>query len=214
MTEGVLKIARRIWEVGVASSPVIGRRRGAFSTLLRQSGLRASTGGVLATISERKMLASTRLCSLYAWLCLLMSVVGMVYMCVCVCVSERQRASTRRVARRSTHRRATAGRERSEHQQPSTGARHLDTTVRGHAGLLVTASDSRLGRREFDSRPPRLNTEMGDRLRTDKPPRYFTKPPRSTQPPTLRRTGNEYRPKCGDALRLRSKSRMAHSTRG
>ena len=149
MTEGVLKIACRIWEVGVASSPVIGRRRGAFSTLLRQSGLRASTGGVLATISERKMLASTRLCSLYAWLCLLMSVVGMVYMCVCVCVcvSERQRASTRRVARRSTHRRATAGRERSEHQQPSTGARHLDTTVRGRAGLVVRASDLRLDRR-------------------------------------------------------------------
>jgi len=53
--------------VGVAGSPVIGRRRGAFSTLLRQSGLRASTGGVLATRSERKMLSSTCLYSLYAW---------------------------------------------------------------------------------------------------------------------------------------------------
>ena len=52
---------------GVAGSQVIGRRRGAFSTLLRQSGLRASTGGVLATKSERKMLASTWLYSLYAW---------------------------------------------------------------------------------------------------------------------------------------------------
>jgi len=41
---------------------------GAFSTLLRQSGLQASTGGVLATKSERKMLASTCLYSLYAWL--------------------------------------------------------------------------------------------------------------------------------------------------
>ena len=41
--------------------------RGAFSTLLRQSGLQASTGGVLATKSERKMLASTCLYSLYAW---------------------------------------------------------------------------------------------------------------------------------------------------
>ena len=30
---GILKIARCIWEVGVAGSPVIGRRRGAFSTL-------------------------------------------------------------------------------------------------------------------------------------------------------------------------------------
>jgi len=67
---GVLKIARRICEVGVAGSPVIGRRRGAFSTLLRQSGLWASTGGVLATKSKRKMLASTCLYSLYAWLLL------------------------------------------------------------------------------------------------------------------------------------------------
>jgi len=31
---GVLKIARRIWEVGVAGSLVIGRRRGASSILL------------------------------------------------------------------------------------------------------------------------------------------------------------------------------------
>ena len=31
---------------------------GAFSTLMRQSGLRASTGGILATKSERKMLVS------------------------------------------------------------------------------------------------------------------------------------------------------------
>jgi len=68
VTAGVLKIARRICEVGVAGLPLIGRQRGAFSTLLRQSGLRASTGGVLATKSERKMLASTCLYSLYAWL--------------------------------------------------------------------------------------------------------------------------------------------------
>jgi len=34
VTGGVLKIARRIWGVAVAGSPVIGRRRGAFSTLL------------------------------------------------------------------------------------------------------------------------------------------------------------------------------------
>jgi len=48
-----------------------GRRpaaEGAFSTLLRQSGLQASTGSVLATKSERRMLASTCLYSLYAWL--------------------------------------------------------------------------------------------------------------------------------------------------
>jgi len=66
VTGGVLKIARRIWEVGVAGSPVIGRRRRAFSTLLRRPGLRAFSDGFLATKSERKMLASTCLYSLYA----------------------------------------------------------------------------------------------------------------------------------------------------
>jgi len=35
--------------VAVAGLPVTSRRQGAFSTLLRQSGLRASTAGVLAT---------------------------------------------------------------------------------------------------------------------------------------------------------------------
>ena len=44
----VFKIVRRIWEVGMAGSPVTGRRREAFSTLLRRPGLRARTGGVLA----------------------------------------------------------------------------------------------------------------------------------------------------------------------
>jgi len=51
-------------EAGAAGPPPTG----AFSTLLRQSGLRTFTGGVLATKSERKMLASTCLYSLYAWL--------------------------------------------------------------------------------------------------------------------------------------------------
>jgi len=67
VTGGILKIARRIWEVGVAGLPVIGRRREAFSTLLRRPELRASSDGVLATKSERKMLVSTCLYSLYAW---------------------------------------------------------------------------------------------------------------------------------------------------
>jgi len=65
---GVLKIARRIWELGVA---LVGRWLavdGGRSTLLRRPGLRASSDGVLATKSERKMLASTCLYSLYAWL--------------------------------------------------------------------------------------------------------------------------------------------------
>jgi len=49
LTGDVFKIARRIWEAGVAGWPVTGRRRGAFSTLLRRPALRASNGGVLAT---------------------------------------------------------------------------------------------------------------------------------------------------------------------
>jgi len=36
---------------------------------------------------------------------------------------------------------------------------------------------------------------MGDRLWADKPPKYFTKPARPTQPPTLTGTVNEYLPK-------------------
>jgi len=46
---GVLKIARCIWAVGMAGWPVTGHQWGAFSTLLRRPGLRASTGGILAT---------------------------------------------------------------------------------------------------------------------------------------------------------------------
>jgi len=49
VTGGILKIARRIWEAGVAGWPVTGRRRGAFSTLLRRPELRVSNGGFLAT---------------------------------------------------------------------------------------------------------------------------------------------------------------------
>jgi len=49
VTGGVLKIARRIWEVGMAGWLVTGRQRGAFSTLLRRPELRASNGDVLAT---------------------------------------------------------------------------------------------------------------------------------------------------------------------
>jgi len=49
VTGGVPKIVRRIWEAGVADWLVTGRRRGAFSMLLRRPGLRASNGGVLAT---------------------------------------------------------------------------------------------------------------------------------------------------------------------
>jgi len=49
VTGDILEIARCIWEVGMAGLLVTSHQRGAFSTLLRQSGLRASTGGILAT---------------------------------------------------------------------------------------------------------------------------------------------------------------------
>jgi len=47
---------------------------------------------------------------------------------------------------------------------------------------------------------------MGDRIRAK-----FTEPPRPTQPPTFGGTGNEYRSKCADAVRLGVKAGMAHS---
>jgi len=74
-------------------------------------------------------------------------------------------------------------------------------------GLVVSASDSQLDGRGSRVRFPAAaaRTEMGDRLRADKPPQYFTKPPRPTQPPTFGGTGNEYHSKCGDALRLGTK---------
>ena len=46
-----------------------------------------------------------------------------------------------------------------------------------------------------------------DELWAGKPPQYFTKPPRKTRPPTHSGTGNEYQPKCGDALQLGVKGR-------
>jgi len=58
------------------------------------------------------------------------------------------------------------------------------------------------------------STGMDDRLPARKPPQYFTEPPRPTQPPNLSRTGNKYRQKCGDALRMGSKGRVAHFMRG
>jgi len=56
-----------------------------------------------------------------------------------------------------------------------------------------------------------MGDRMGDRLRAGKLPQYFTEPPRPTQLPTLSGTGNEYRLKCGDALLLVTKGRMALS---
>jgi len=42
---------------------------------------------------------------------------------------------------------------------------------------------------------------MGDHLGSGKLPQYFTKPHWPNLPPTLVETGNEYQPKCDDALR-------------
>ena len=39
---------------------------------------------------------------------------------------------------------------------------------------------------------------MGDRLLAGKPPQYFTKTPRPTQPPTFSGTRNEYQLKRGE----------------
>ena len=69
-------IARTLVYLGDVRALLISDRRvtEAFSTLLRRPGLRASNGGVLATLRERKMLASTCLYSLYAWFCPVVSI--------------------------------------------------------------------------------------------------------------------------------------------
>jgi len=74
----------------------------------------------------------------------------------------------------------------------------LASTVRACTRSMPSgykALDSRLD--GFRAAP--ASTVIDDRLRTDKPPRYFTKPPRPTQPPTFSGTRSEYRPKCDDA---------------
>jgi len=78
--------------------------------------------------------------------------------------------------------------------------------------LVARTLNLRLDGREFNSRQPRLILDgwPSSGRQSDKPPQYSTEPHRPTQPPTLSRTGNEYRPKCGDAVRLRSKGR-SHS---
>jgi len=59
--------------------------------------------------------------------------------------------------------------------------------------------------RSYSTSSP-VSTRMGDRLRAGISPRYVTR-----HPGQLSGTENEYRPKCGDALRLGSKGRMAIS---
>ena len=83
---------------------------------------------------------------------------------------------------------------------------------------MVRAFDMRLNfGREVDPRPPHyrsVGTGMGDRLRAGIPTNSVCdQPPRPTQPHTLCGTGNEYQPKCCDALRLEIKGKMAHSIR-
>ena len=71
--------------------------------------------------------------------------------------------------------------------------------------LVVWRSRNVVGRiNEVTLRRARLVLGWVTVFGREKPPQYFTKPFRPTQPPTLSGTGNEYQPKCGDALRLRS----------
>ena len=66
-TGGAPKTARRIRQAGAAGPPATGRRRGRSQHYRGSLECGLSTGGVLASKSERKMLASTCLYSLYAW---------------------------------------------------------------------------------------------------------------------------------------------------
>jgi len=81
----------------------------------------------------------------------------------------------------------------------------LPAKFRRFGSLVVRTVDLRLDGREFHSRPPQLALGWVTVSQAGKPPQYFTKPPRPTQPPTLSRMENEHRPKCGDVLWLGSK---------
>jgi len=71
--------------------------------------------------------------------------------------------------------------------------------------LVVRALDFQLSNREFDFRPPRLVIGWVTVFGRANHLSISLAIPRPTQPPTVSGTGNEYRPKCGDALRLGSK---------
>jgi len=76
---GVLKIALHIWEVGVAGTPVIGRRQGVvlnITAAVWSAGFHWWRSG---NKSERKMLASICLCSLYAWFILILLFRALIY---------------------------------------------------------------------------------------------------------------------------------------
>jgi len=98
---------------------------------------------------------------------------------------------------------------------PSPASRTLTTATHLHSTFQTARHIRRLGSLVVkgvglatrDSIPSHSTTSsaMDDRRRAGKPPQYFTMLPRPTQPPTLSGTGNEYPPKCGDALRLGSK---------
>ena len=66
-TGGAPNTARRIRQAGATGPSATGRRRGRSQHYRGSLECGLSTGGVLATKSERKMLASTCLYSLYAW---------------------------------------------------------------------------------------------------------------------------------------------------
>jgi len=75
------------------------------------------------------------------------------------------------------------------------------TRLSGQGAGLAT----RLSPVEFQAAT--TNTVMGDHLWEGKPPQYFNEPPKPNQPPPLSGMGNEYQPKCGDALWLEVKGR-------
>ena len=82
---------------------------------------------------------------------------------------------------------------------------YITRTTEWLGSLVFRALDLRLNGRKFDSRPPRLVLRwvivFGRTNHLSISPNH----PGPTQPPTLSGTGNEYQPKCDDALGLGSK---------
>ena len=70
---------------------------------------------------------------------------------------------------------------------------------------MVRVLDSWLGGLVSSLPAAAASTGTRNHLRAGKPPQYFIKPPRPTQPPTLSATANEYWPKCGDVVESKGK---------
>jgi len=85
---------------------------------------------------------------------------------------------------------------------------NLGVTLEKKLSETITESSSSCCCRSSRTSGSSSSISGSDCLWVGKPPQYFTKPPRPTKPPALSGMGNEYWPKCSDALWLESKGHL------